>query len=57
MNHIKEYEDFGDIGSLHQDMRQLGLSLSEEEENMVKFISNFGGKKDPEEFAEYLLDY
>jgi hypothetical protein len=38
-------------------MRQLGLSLSEDEENMGKFISNFGGKKDPEEFAEYLFDY
>lgn len=57
MEHLKEYESFDNLESLLRDMRGLGLSLTEEEERMLKFISNFGENKDPEEFAEYLFDY
>jgi hypothetical protein len=57
MRHLKEYENFDDLGSLHNDMRNLGLSLTQEEERMLKFIHEFGGGKDAEEFAEYLEDY
>lgn len=54
MKHLKEYEDLED---LHRNMRNLGLSLTDDEERMLKFISKFGKDKDPEEFAEYLFDY
>jgi hypothetical protein len=57
MNHLKEYEDFDDLNSLHRDLMGLGLSLTPDEERMLKFVGEFGGGKDPEEFAEYLEDY
>ena len=54
MKYLKEFED---LESLHRDMRDLGLSLSEDEERMIGFIRDFGGGKDAEDFAEYLFDY
>ena len=59
MRHIKIYEDYsdGELKDLLGDMRSVGQSLTEEEEEMLKFISQFGGGKDPEDYAEYLYDY
>jgi hypothetical protein len=57
MEHLKEYDSFDDLESLLRDMRGLGLSPTEEEERMLKFISQFGGGKSAEDFAEYLFDY
>jgi hypothetical protein len=57
MKHLKEYEDFDDLEDLHRNMRDLGLTLTEDEERMLKFISQFGGGKSAEDFAEYLFDY
>ncbi len=59
MRHIKIYEGYSDdeLKDLLGDMRSVGQSLTEEEEEMLKFISQFGGGKDPEDYAEYLYDY
>ena len=59
MKHIKIYEDYTDdeIRDLIGDLRSVGQALTEEEEEMLKFINQFGGGKDPEEYAEYLYDY
>ena len=59
MKNIKIYEDYTDdeIRDLIGDLRSVGQALTEEEEEMLKFINQFGGGKDPEEYAEYLYDY
>lgn len=59
MKHLKLYEDYTDdeIRNLIGDLRSVGQALTEEEEEMLKFINQFGGGKDPEEYAEYLYDY
>lgn len=59
MKHLKLYEDYTDdeIRDLIGDLRSVGQALTEEEEEMLKFINQFGGGKDPEEYAEYLYDY
>jgi len=46
-----------DFDGLLNDLRSLGLSPTEEEIKMKKFISQFGGGLDPNDFAEYLYDY
>jgi hypothetical protein len=56
MKHLKEYED-DEIKGLMGDLRGIGQGLTEEEEDMKKFINQFGGGMDPEEYAETLLDY
>lgn len=59
MKHIKLYEDYSneELEDLFSDLKNLGLALTEEEMGMLKFINQFGGGKDPEEYAEYLYDY
>jgi hypothetical protein len=59
LRHIKIFEDYSEeeARSLLNDLRSLDLALTEEEEDMVKFIASFGGNKSPEEYAEYLFDY
>jgi len=59
MRHIKIYEDYSDeeVRSLMGDLRTVGQSLTEEEEDMLKFIIQFGGAMDPEDYAETLYDY
>jgi hypothetical protein len=59
MRHIKIYEDYSDeeLKDLLGDMRSIGQSLTEEEEDMLKFVSQFGGGMSPGDYAEYLFDY
>ena len=59
MKHIKIYEEYSDeeLRDLLGDLRSVGQALTEEEEEMLKFSNQFGGGKDPEEYAEYLYDY
>lgn len=59
MRHIKIYEEYSDeeLKDLLNDMRSIGQSLTEEEEDMLKFVNQFGGGKDPEEYAEDIYDY
>jgi len=59
MKHLKLYEDYSneELEDLFSDLKNLGLALTEEEMGMLKFIDQFGGGKDPEEYAEYLYDY
>lgn len=38
-------------------MRSVGQSLTEEEEDMLKFVHHFGGGMSPEDYADYLYDY
>ena len=38
-------------------MQGLGLTLTEEEEDMLDFVNQFGAGMSPEDYAEYLYDY
>lgn len=59
MRHLKIYEDYSEeeLRDLLGDMRSIGQSLTEEEEDMLKFVHQFGGGMSPEDYAEYLYDY
>ena len=59
MRHIQIYEDYSDdeLKALLGDMRSVGQSLTEEEEDMLKFVDQFGAGMSPEDYAEYLYDY
>ena len=52
----ESYSD-DEIRDLIGDLRSVGQALTEEEEEMLKFINQFGGGMDPEDYAEYLYDY
>lgn len=56
MVHLKEYEDFDDLEDLLQTMKNMNLSLTKEEERMLKFIQKFGPNKSPEDFADDIFD-
>jgi len=59
MRHIKIYEDYSDeeLKALLGDMRSVGQALTEEEEDMLKFVNQFGGGMSAEDYAETLYDY
>jgi len=59
MKHIKLFEDYSDeeLKDLIGDLRSVGHALTEEEEDMLKFINQFGGGMSAEDYAEYLYDY
>ena len=59
MKHLKLYEEYSDeeIRSLLSDMRSLDLSLTDDEEDMLEFVIQFGADKSPEEYADYLYHY
>lgn len=59
LKYIKIFEDYSEeeAKSLLADLRSLDLALTEEEEDLVRFIASFGGNRDAEEYAEYLFDY
>jgi len=59
MRHIKIYEEYTDdeLRDLIGDLRSVGQSLTEEEEDMLKFINQFGGNMSPEDYADYLYNY
>ena len=59
MKHIKIYEEYSDdeIKSLISNLRTVGQALTEEEEDMLKFVSQFGGGMSAEDYAEGLYDY
>lgn len=46
-----------ELKSLLGDMRSVGQSLTEEEEDMLRFVNQFGGDMSPEDYAETLYDY
>lgn len=50
---ISEAINPGLLGSL----RDLGLSLSEDEQDMLDFINQFGGDKSPTDYADGIYDY
>ena len=52
----ESYSD-DEIRDLIGDLRSVGQALTEEEEEMLKFVNQFGGGMDPEDYAEYLYDY
>jgi hypothetical protein len=55
---LKESEYSEDeLKALLGDMRSVGQSLTEEEEDMLKFVNQFGGGMSPEDYAETLYDY
>ena len=51
-----EYSD-DELKALLGDMRSVGQSLTEEEEDMLQFVNQFGGGMSPEDYAETLYDY
>jgi hypothetical protein len=59
MKHIKLFEDYSDeeLKDLIGDLRSVGQALTEEEEEMLRFINQFGGGMPAEDYAEYLYDY
>ena len=59
MRHLRIYEEYSkeDLDDLISDLRATGAALTEEEEDMLNFVNQFGGGKSPEEYAEYLYDY
>ncbi len=46
-----------ELKALLGDMRTVGQSLTEEEEDMLKFVNQFGGGMSAEDYAESLYDY
>ena len=52
----ESYSD-DDIKSLLGDLRSVGHSLTEDEEDMLKFVNQFGGGMSAEDYAETLYDY
>lgn len=59
MKHIRIYEEYSDqdLKDLLSDLRDIGATLTEEEEDMLKFVGQFGGGMSAEEYAESLYDY
>jgi hypothetical protein len=59
MKHIKLFEDYSEqeLKDLIGDLRSVGQALTEEEEEMLRFINQFGGGMPAEDYAEYLYDY
>jgi len=51
------FEGKENLMDLFRSMQDLGLTLSDEEKDMLDFVHQFGGGKSPEEYAEYLYDY
>jgi len=54
---VLEQDGAGDLESLLKDMQGLGLSLSDEEKDMLDFVNQFGGGKSPDEYSEDIYDY
>jgi hypothetical protein len=55
---LKESEYSEDeLKALLGDMRSVGQALTEEEEDMLKFVNQFGGGMSAEDYAETLYDY
>ena len=46
-----------ELKALLGDMRSVGQSLTEEEEDMLEFVNQFGGGMTPDDYAETLYDY
>ena len=57
LSFLNESEEDKGLRDLLKDMQGLGLTLTEEEEDMLEFVNHFGGDKSPGEYAEYLYDY
>jgi hypothetical protein len=59
MRHIKIYESYSDeeLKDLLGDMRSVGQALTEEEEDMLNFVNQFGVDMSAEDYAETLYDY
>ena len=57
LSFLNESEEDKGLRDLLKDMQGLGLTLTEEEEDMLEFVHHFGGDKSPGEYAEYLYDY
>ena len=59
MRHIQLYEEYSEdeLKDLFGDMRSVGQSLTEEEEDMLRFVNQFGGGMSAEDYAETLYDY
>lgn len=57
MHHLREFDEFSeeDFKGMLKDLEDLGFN--EDEIDMKIFIKQFGGGKDPEDYAEYLTDY
>lgn len=51
-----EYSD-EELKDLLDNMRSVGQSLTEEEEDMLQFVNQFGGGMSAEDYAETLYDY
>jgi hypothetical protein len=56
-NFLNESEQDKELMDLLKDMQGLGLTLTDEEKDMLDFINQFGAGKYPEEYAEDIYDY
>jgi hypothetical protein len=56
-NFLNEREEDKDLTDLFKDMQGLGLTLTDEEKDMLDFVNQFGAGMSPEDYAEYLYDY
>ena len=57
LSFLNEGEEDKELRNLLKDMQGLGLTLSEEEKDMLDFVNQFGAGMSPEDYAEYLYDY
>ena len=64
MKHLTGYSNFRneneqdeELMALLKDMQGLGLTLTDEEKDMLDFVNQFGGGKSPDEYAEDIYDY
>jgi hypothetical protein len=56
-NFLNENEQDKELMDLLKDMQGLGLTLTDEEKDMLDFVNQFGGGKSPDEYAEDIYDY
>ena len=56
-NFLNESGDDKELMDLLKDMQGLGLTLTDEEKDMLDFVNQFGGGKSPDEYAEDIYDY
>jgi len=54
---INEKGDDKELMDLLKDMQGLGLTLTDEEKDMLDFVNQFGGGMSAEDYAETLYDY
>jgi hypothetical protein len=57
LSFLNESQKDKELMDLLKDMQGLGLTLTDEEKDMLDFVNQFGAGKYPEEYAEDIYDY